>query len=178
MSPPPIPIWRRYARFFGMDLAADVDDELTFHLEQKTDDLIAAGLTPADARREARRQFGDFGAIRESGRRTARKKERQMKLRDRLNSLFQDLHYALRTLLGVPRDEMRALAYYAVAAEGGDPIGQTNLGARIDSGQAPVSPLKLTNFATATRFYRLAAAQGHRVAQYNLGGTRNAGWGA
>jgi hypothetical protein len=27
------PFWRRYARFFGPDPAADVKDELRFHLE-------------------------------------------------------------------------------------------------------------------------------------------------
>ena len=33
--------WRRYARFFGVDVRSDVDDELRFHLEEKTRDLIA-----------------------------------------------------------------------------------------------------------------------------------------
>ncbi len=28
----PIPMWRRYARIFGPDPAADVRDELSFHL--------------------------------------------------------------------------------------------------------------------------------------------------
>ena len=41
----PTPFWRRYARFFGPDPAADVEDELSFHLEAKTDDLIRQGLS-------------------------------------------------------------------------------------------------------------------------------------
>src|SRR5580698_9269673 len=42
----PIPIWRRYARLFGPDPAADVKDELHFHIEAKIDDLIRIGHSP------------------------------------------------------------------------------------------------------------------------------------
>ena len=37
------PFWRRYARFFGPDPAADVNEELRFHLESKTEELIRQG---------------------------------------------------------------------------------------------------------------------------------------
>jgi len=39
----PTPLWRRYARLFGPDPAADVKDELSFHLQAKIDDLVAQG---------------------------------------------------------------------------------------------------------------------------------------
>jgi predicted permease len=39
--------------------ARDVDDELRFHLEMRIAELERGGMTPADARREALRQFGD-----------------------------------------------------------------------------------------------------------------------
>jgi len=38
-----IPLWRRYSRLLGPDPAADVTDELRFHLEAKTEDLIRQG---------------------------------------------------------------------------------------------------------------------------------------
>ena len=38
-----VPMWRRYSRLFGPDPAADVKDELNFHLQAKIDDLIAQG---------------------------------------------------------------------------------------------------------------------------------------
>ena len=60
-------MWRRYARFFGADPVADVDDELRFHLETKTEELIAQGWRPRDAREEAERQFGDVRMIRRAG---------------------------------------------------------------------------------------------------------------
>ena len=57
------PFWRRYARFFGPDPAADVKDELAFHLQARTDDLMRQGLSADAARKEAERQFGDVRAV-------------------------------------------------------------------------------------------------------------------
>ena len=37
------PRWRRYLRFWGPDIGADVDDELRFHLEMRERDFLAAG---------------------------------------------------------------------------------------------------------------------------------------
>src|SRR5688572_9189107 len=53
----PIPVfWRRSVR-------RDVDDELRFHLDERTADLIASGLTPAAASRQAREEFGDVDHV-------------------------------------------------------------------------------------------------------------------
>lgn len=93
-----IPLWRRYARMFGPDPAADVDDELRFHLEAKVDDLVEQGWNRDAARLEAERQFGDFRAVREAGERVGRQRERNMERRDYWGACAQDLHYALRTL--------------------------------------------------------------------------------
>ena len=38
----------------------EVDDELRFHLEMKTKELIDSGVAPAEADRRARAQFGDI----------------------------------------------------------------------------------------------------------------------
>ncbi len=44
-----VPHWRRYLRLLGIDIKADVDDELQFHLEAKRDELVARGLPPRAA---------------------------------------------------------------------------------------------------------------------------------
>lgn len=96
----PTPLWRRYARFFGLDLKADVDDELAFHLDQKIEDLIHQhGLTPDEARREALRQFGNLPAIRATGHRQAHQKERHVKFRQHLDNFTRDVQFALRAFL-------------------------------------------------------------------------------
>ena len=94
----PVPLWRRYARFFGPDPAADVKDELRFHLDAKTDDLIAQGWKPAAARREAERQFGDLRAVAHAGRKLGEKMESRKRLQDRFDDCLRDVRYTFRQL--------------------------------------------------------------------------------
>ena len=92
------PLWRRYARFFGPDPAADVKDELDFHLEAKIDDLITQGWPPEAARREAERQFGDLRAVRQIGERMGEQREHRKRLGDYWSDSLQDVRYTFRTL--------------------------------------------------------------------------------
>lgn len=94
----PTPIWRRYSRLFGPDPAADVKDELRFHLQAKIDDLIAQGWNPKAAREEAERQFGDLRAVQQIGIRIGEKMERRRRLQDYWNDSLQDARYTFRTL--------------------------------------------------------------------------------
>ena len=96
------PVWRRYLRFWGPDPAADVDDELHFHLESHVEMLVRQGMLPAEARAEALRRFGDVHrvkrAVRDMDERSARA-DRRAELRD---ALRQDLSYGLRSLRKTP----------------------------------------------------------------------------
>src|SRR6202030_45962 len=94
----PIPFWRRYARLFGPDPAADVRDELRFHLEAKTDDLIAQGWSPEAARQEAERQFGDLRIVQRIGQQIGEKTERRKRLADYWTDFLHDVRYTFRTL--------------------------------------------------------------------------------
>ena len=94
----PNPMWRRYARFLGSDPLADVDDELRFHLETKTEELVAEGWRPREAREEAERQFGDFRMIRNVGKTFGQKNERRKRLSDYWIDSRQDLRYTFRIL--------------------------------------------------------------------------------
>jgi hypothetical protein len=35
----PDPVWRRYTRFWGTNVDADIDDEMRFHLESRVEEL-------------------------------------------------------------------------------------------------------------------------------------------
>jgi len=94
----PTPIWRRYSRLFGADPAADVKDELRFHLQAKIDDLVAQGWPLETAREEAERQFGDVRAVQQIGIRMGEKMERRKRLQDYWNDSIQDARYTFRTL--------------------------------------------------------------------------------
>ena len=47
-------VWHRYLRFWGTSPAADVDDELRFHVEMRARDLRSRGLSDIDADARAR----------------------------------------------------------------------------------------------------------------------------
>lgn len=95
---PRTPMWRRYARFFRQDPKADVNDELQFHIDAKTEDLVAQGRSPEEAAKEARRQFGDFNEVSRAGERIGEDRERTRQRRDYWSGHLQDARYALRTL--------------------------------------------------------------------------------
>jgi putative ABC transport system permease protein len=71
-------------------LDRDLDSELLFHIEARTDELIAKGLAPEDAAREARRHFGNQLLLRESS--------REIKLFLWIESVLQDVRFGLRML--------------------------------------------------------------------------------
>jgi putative ABC transport system permease protein len=47
------------------EVKREIDEELRFHLEQRTAENLAAGMSPEDAAREARKRFGSFQSVRE-----------------------------------------------------------------------------------------------------------------
>jgi predicted permease len=94
----PAPLWRRYDRLSGSDPAADVKDELRFHLETKVDDLVAQGWRPEDAHKEAERQFGNILAVQHMGERIGEHMDRRRRLTDYWADALRDLRFTLRTL--------------------------------------------------------------------------------
>ena len=42
------PMWRRYVRFWGSDVRADVDAELDFHVRELTERLVREGRVISD----------------------------------------------------------------------------------------------------------------------------------
>jgi len=110
-----MPFWRRYARFFGPDPAADVQEEIGFHLEAKAEDLIRQGLTPDAARKEAKRQFGDLREVQRMGQQIGKKSERRKRLRDYWSDLIHDVRYTFRTLRRDPGFAVISVAILAVA---------------------------------------------------------------
>ena len=109
------PFWRRYARFFGADPAADVNDEIGFHLDAKTEDLIRQGWAPAPARKEAERQFGDLRAVQCIGQQISSNTERRRRVSDYATDLLQDVRYTFRTLRRDPGFAVISLLILAIA---------------------------------------------------------------
>jgi predicted permease len=96
------PAWRRYLRFWGPNTDADIDDELRFHLEALTSELTATGMTPAAARAEALRRFGNVDRYRAALEEAGQRQERAARLSTFLQTVRQDVAYAVRTLRRAP----------------------------------------------------------------------------
>ena len=96
------PKWRRYLRFWGSDLDADLAEEFRFHLETEVEELVARGMSPADARADALRRFGDVAYYRDYCRRADARRAARERRGHSLDVLSQDLRYALRSLIKQP----------------------------------------------------------------------------
>ncbi len=94
----PAPLWRRYDRLLGSDPAADVDDELRFHLESKIEDLVAEGWSREDARAEAERKFGSILAVQRTGERIGEHMDRRERINDYWADALRDFSFTFRTL--------------------------------------------------------------------------------
>ena len=86
----PMSRWRRYLRFWGPDVDADIEDDLRFHLEARIADYVAAGHSPDDARLLATERFGDVHGVRGRLRRHDIKKLQLQRRADLMDELMQD----------------------------------------------------------------------------------------
>ena len=86
-------------------LQAEVDDEIAFHIEARTEQLVAAGMPLDEARLEAARRFARAGTLHEARVRlhgSATRRERRMHVREWLHALWQDARLAARGLRRTP----------------------------------------------------------------------------
>ena len=89
-------------RFWQPPLSREVDEELAFHLEMRVRELVARGMDPAEARREAERRFGDLPSMRRRLLHLGHERNRTMRRSEWLAELGQDLAYGFRTLARNP----------------------------------------------------------------------------
>lgn len=99
----------------GGDADRDVDRELEHHFERTVEDLVASGMTEADARAEAHRRFGDEGRYRRELHRLARGRDRRWRMVERMRRAAWAFLEAFR---GVRRAPALALAVVLIMSLG------------------------------------------------------------
>lgn len=101
--------WRR-----GHDIREDVETEIAFHLDARTEALAAAGVPRDEARRRAAREFGDLEDARSHITTMDRGHEAAMRRKDYVDDLRQDLTYSLRQLRRAPAFALTAIITLAI----------------------------------------------------------------
>lgn len=97
----------------------EVDEELAFHIDMRTRELIAEGIAPDEARRRAIAHFGDVGGISATLRREREARNSERQRQDFWSAAKMDIGYSLRWL---QRNKLFALASIATLGLG---IGAT-----------------------------------------------------
>src|SRR5688572_19568134 len=93
---------------------AEVDSELRFHIEERIQANIAAGMNPDDARRAAVERFGDVAGVRDECARLLTAERKTQSRRDWFDDFRQDLRFAARSALGAPMFTMLAVLTLAL----------------------------------------------------------------
>src|SRR4051812_18451100 len=80
----------------------EVDEELSFHIDMRVRELVASGMDPAAARREAERRLGDPRRIRATLETLGTERNHHMASTEYLAELRQDLAFTARQLVKNP----------------------------------------------------------------------------
>jgi predicted permease len=108
------PMWRRYLRLARPNAAADLDDEIAFHVNARVDEMVATGMTREEAERAALSRLGDLARFRAQTLRVDRQLEREKTMRDRFETVIADVTFALRQLRRSPALAIAAILCFAL----------------------------------------------------------------
>jgi len=159
------------------DVDSDIRDEISFHLEMRTTELVAEGRTPKEARAQAVREFGDASRASAALGRHDRRFERRHLLGRFASELRQDAGYGLRLIVRNKGFAVAAVLTLAVAIGGNTAmftivnalffqplaIRAPHEIARIHTGESTVSWPNLDDIRGRNTVFTDVIAQGHSL---------------
>ena len=83
-------------------LQEEVGEELAFHIEMRTRELVERGMDPTVAREIVLSRIGDLGQLKRTCQDLGRKRDREMRMTQWLDDLTDDVTVALRQLKAAP----------------------------------------------------------------------------
>ena len=102
MSDDRAPRWRRYLGLVRRNVPADVDDELSFHIQSRVERNLALGMSPHEARRDAIARFGDVALVRSALVRHDEREQAAERRAEYVADFAQDLRIGWRALRRTP----------------------------------------------------------------------------
>ncbi|MDQ6829239.1 MAG: ABC transporter permease, partial [Gemmatimonadota bacterium] len=93
----------------GERVEPDLTEEFESHIELRTEENVARGMSPEDARRDALRRFGDLDSYRRETRVIDERIVRERRRTDSLDALRREMRTAVRSLLRNPGFSLIAL---------------------------------------------------------------------
>src|SRR4030095_11406934 len=85
-----------------IDIAQEVDEELAFHIEMRTRELVERGADPRVAREMVLARLGDVKRLKRTCVDLGRQRDREMRLTQWLDEFRTDVRYAMRQLRAAP----------------------------------------------------------------------------
>jgi putative ABC transport system permease protein len=87
---------------WSVPLEQEVDEELAFHIEMRTRELIASGMDPAAARAAAQERADQLAGVRQTLLGIGRQRDREMRLTQWIDEIRRDVTFALRQMRRAP----------------------------------------------------------------------------
>jgi hypothetical protein len=108
------PRWYRLRRILRLNERAEVGDEIAFHIQMRTAELIEQGVDPARAKEMAEQRFGPVQPIEEALVDSVRRRRHRADRAEAFMDLTKDVAFAIRSLRRAPAFTTAAIATLAL----------------------------------------------------------------
>src|ERR1043166_4289990 len=105
---------RDWGSLFHRAPEKEIDEEIAYHIDRRTQESIAAGMEPAAARAEAMRRFGYVSGVRSETLRIDRALARRATVGELVQSLMREARVAVRSLRRSTAFTLTAIACIAL----------------------------------------------------------------